>query len=203
MIIHDMPQYSDEWWAIRTGIPTASGANKLLTPTGKLSAQSDGYLNELLAERAGFGDPPMEPTEWMLRGLELEPEARAYFELETGLMVREVGFITDDDKRAGCSPDGMVADPLMYLPTGLEIKCPKASTHFSYLRAGVLPPYYAPQVHFSMAITGATGWYFLSYFPGLEPLLLLVEPDDYTAKVAAAITEFTERLETEAARFGL
>ena len=203
MIIHDMPQYSEEWWAIRRGLPTASGANKLLTPTGKLSAQSDGYLNELLAERAGFGDPPIDPTEWMLRGLMLEPEARAWFELETGFMVREVGFITTDDGRAGCSPDGLLADPLAYLPIGLEIKCPKASTHFSYLRGGILPPYYAPQVHMSLVVTGAASWWFLSYFPGLEPLLLEVKPDSYTKAVAAALDEFTDRLAKEAARFGL
>lgn len=191
-------QRSDEWFAIRCGIPTASSADKILTPTGKLSAQSDKYLNELLADRAGYGDESMEPTEWMQRGIDLEPEARALFEFHTGHDVEQVGFITNDDGTAGCSPDGII--PLM---AGFEVKCPKASTHFGYLRAGVLPPYYAPQVHFSMAITGIPLWYFMSYYPGLDPLIVLVERDEYTDRIEAAVKEFTDRLAEESARFGL
>jgi hypothetical protein len=79
MKTYGFPQRSDEWFAIRCGIPTASSADKILTPTGNLSKQSEPYLNRLLADRAGYGDAPMEPTEWMLRGIELEPEARALF----------------------------------------------------------------------------------------------------------------------------
>lgn len=201
MIIHRMEdgyeQRTDEWFAIRCGIPTASCANKILSPTGKLSTQSEAYLNQLLADRAGYGDAPIEPTEWMLRGIELEPEARALFELEKGLDVEQVGFITNEDKTAGCSPDGLM--PLC----GFEVKCPKASTHFGYLRAGIMPPYYAPQVHFSMAVTGIRAWWFMSYYPGLDPLIVLVEWDEYTDKVKSALDEFIERLNKEAARFGL
>ena len=195
-------QRSDEWFAIRCGIPTASSADKLLTPTGKLSAQADAYLNRLLADRAGFGDAPMEPTEWMLRGIELEPEARALFEFETGESVMEIGFMTNDEGTAGCSPDGLFIDLDMPIG-GLEIKCPKASTHFGYLRAGVMPKFYAPQVHFSMAVTGLKRWAFMSYFPGLDPLIVTVERDEYTDKIVAAIAEFTARLENESKRFGL
>jgi hypothetical protein len=213
------PQRSDEWFAIRCGIPTASSADKILTPGGDLSTQSEAYLNRLLADRAGYGDAPMEPTEWMLRGIELEPEARALFEFETGHQIEQVGFITNDEGTAGCSPDGLVgsvadSDGLVsgmkkiiasfdIISYGFEVKCPKASTHFGYLRAGTMPPFYKPQVHFSMAVTGITAWYFMSYFPGLDPLIVLVEADEYTDKVSAAIAEFSARLEKESARFGL
>ena len=207
MKTYGFEQRTDEWFAIRCGIPTASSADKILTPTGKLSAQSEAYLNQLLADRAGYGDAPMEPTEWMLRGIELEPEARAMFEFAQGIKVRQVGFITNEEETAGCSPDGL-ADYWNEIDQGweyygFEVKCPKASTHFGYLRAGVLPPYYAPQVHFSMAVTGLPAWWFMSYFPGLDPLILQVERDEYTEKVAEAITLFSARLEAEAERFGL
>jgi len=194
---YGFPQYSSEWWSVRAGIPTASCADKILTPTGKLSAQSEAYLNQLLAERAGYGDEPTEPTDWMLRGLELEPEARAYYELETGQTVLQVGFLTNEDGTAGCSPDGLLPD------AGWEVKCPKASTHFGYLRANELPPYYAPQVHFSMAVTGLDRWVFMSYFPGLDPLIVQVERGPYTDLIAKAVAEFVLRLEREAKRFGL
>lgn len=198
MIIHrDIDQGSQAWFDLRRGLPTASCADKLLTPTGRLSAQSEGYLNALLAERAGFADEPMEPTPWMLRGIELEPQARAMFELEKGLTVEQVAFVTTDDGRAGCSPDGLIDD------VGFEVKCPRCSTHIGYLRAGALPPYYRPQVHFSMAVTGFERWWFMSYFPGLDPLIVLVERDEYTEKVAAALGEFCDRLNAETVRLGL
>ena len=61
MIVHRFDQYSPEWWAAGVGLPTASEADKIITPGGKLSAQSDALLNRLLAEAAGFGDPPIDP----------------------------------------------------------------------------------------------------------------------------------------------
>jgi hypothetical protein len=201
MKTYGFPQRSDEWFAIRCGIPTASSADKILTPTGNLSKQSEPYLNRLLADRAGYGDAPIEPTEWMLRGIELEPEARALFEFETGQDVTQMGFITNDDGTAGCSPDGIVEG--LVGPVGYEVKCPKASTHFGYLRGLIMPPFYGPQVHFSMAVTGLKRWAFMSYFPGLDPLIVTVERDEYTEKIVAAIAEFSARLEAESKRFGL
>lgn len=193
MIIHRCEQLSDDWFALKTGLPSASKADKILTPTGKLSAQSAGYINELLAERAGYGDDAMEPTEWMLRGINLEPEARDLFEFETGLTVDQVGFVTNDDGTAGCSPDGLILDS-DNVTAGFEVKCPKASTHIGYLLGRELPAYYRPQVHYSMAVTGLNHWWFMSYFPGLDPLIIEVERDDYTEKVAEAVTGFIERL---------
>ena len=202
MKIHKCQQLSDRWFELKAGIPSASSADKILTPTGKLSAQSEGYINRLLAERAGYGDEPMEPTDWMVRGVELEPEARALFEFETELEITQVGFITNDEGTAGCSPDGLIAyDDSSYC--GVEIKCPMASTHYGYLRANIVPKKYLPQIHLSMAITGANHWWFMSYFPGLDPFIDLVKADVYTDKVSAAITEFTARLAEESKRFGL
>lgn len=202
MIIHtNIKQRSDEWFALRSGIPTASDANKILTPTGKLSAQSKGFINELIAESLGYGDPPMEPTEHMIRGTELEPEARALYEFESGKTVQQVGFITNDEKTAGCSPDGVL--DLDTLPIGWECKCPKASTHIGYLLGGELPAYYKPQVHFSMAVSGIRRWIFMSYFPGLDPLIVPVEWDSYTDAVVAAIDGFVADLAKARAELGL
>ena len=192
MIIHRMEQYSPEWWQIRKGIPTASCADKLLTPTGKLSTQSRQYMNELLAESMGFTDEPMEPTEWMKRGTALEPEARALYELMTDLEVEQVGFITNDAGTAGCSPDGV--HDWAGFDAGFEVKCPKASTHIGYLLGGTLPDYYKPQIHFSMAVTGFKRWIFMSHYPGMDPLIVTVIRDGYTDEIAKAIEGFTGQL---------
>ena len=207
MKIHTMEQMSSEWFAAKSGLPSASRAREIVTPTGAFSESSDKYLNQLLAERAGYGDPPMEPTEWMARGIELEPEARALFELETdltdGLDLIEVGGVTDLEGTRWCSPDGLIQIHNDDMVSGLEIKCPKASTHFAYLRDGFLPSYYGPQVHASMAISKIDRWIFMSYFPGLDPLIIPVVWDDYTEKVSKALDQFCERLAEESARFGL
>ena len=55
-----------------------------------------------------------------------------------------------------------------------------------------MPPEHAPQLHWSMAVTGADEWAFWSYFPGLPPFLEVIERDDYTAKVEDAIKQFGE-----------
>ena len=202
MIIHTFEQYSEQWWAARSGIPTASRASSILTATkGDLSTSCKPYINELLADKKGLGDPPTEPTEWMLRGTELEPEARRFFTFETGLPVCEVGFITNDTGTAGCSPDSLVM-PLDYelngdadlnevpYQAGLEIKCPKPSTHIGYLLNPELPNTYKQQVHFSLALTGLPVWYWMSYHPELDPVIVQVQRDEYTEKVEKALDQF-------------
>ena len=202
MILHDFEQYSTEWWAIRQGIPTASRASEIITAkTGVMSTSSFRYMNELIAEKYGLGDPPIEPTEWMLRGTELEPEARRFFTFDTGMPVREVGFVTNDEGTAGASPDSLVlfdenendrgVSGTDNFRAGLEIKCPKPSTHIGYLlNTFDLPDVYKQQVHFSLAVTGLDLWYWMSYHPELDPVLLEVKRDDYTAKVEKALHQF-------------
>ncbi len=130
MIVHDVPQGETEWSRLRLGIPTASRFDSIITPKTLKPAKGDAYLCELLTAWAlgvslnDGGNP------WTRRGNELEAEARnAYaWEYQGGEPVREVGFVTDDAGRYGCSPDGLVgADGL------LEIKSPSAKQHVAYM----------------------------------------------------------------------
>ena len=207
MIIHNFEQYSPEWWAIRQGIPTASCASNIITAAkGDLSVSCRNYINELLAEKKGLGDPPMEPTDWMKRGTELEPEARRFFTFETGLQTQEVGIVLNDNGTAGASADALIPNqdqtlfdemtadewhvPPGVIRAGLEIKCPKPSTHIGYLLNPGLPNTYKQQVHFSLAVSGLDLWYWMSYHPELDPVIIQVERDEYTEKVEKAIDQF-------------
>ncbi len=208
MIIHNCEQYSPEWWAVRRGIPTASSADKIVTPKGAFSTQSRGLMHALMADAIGLGDPPFEPTEWMLRGKELEPEARAAFTFMTDLPTLPVGFVTNETATAGCSPDSMIpardatlfddmtADvwqvPSNLLRAGLELKCPKPSTHIGYLLADEVPSKYIPQCHWSMATSNVKQWYFMSYHPDMDPLIKVVEWDEYTEAMVKAIARFAD-----------
>ena len=173
MITLDVEQCSDEWLAARAGIPTASCFDKIITSTGKKSTQAKTYMMKLIAEHFTKEKTSVEQNDWMLRGIELEEEARDYYKLITDRDVSEVGLIyKDDDKLVSCSPDGLTGD------RGLEIKCPAPHTHVSYLLDGKLPTSYVMQVQGSMWVSGLDKWDFLSYHPDFPHLLITVEKDD-------------------------
>ena len=190
IILDKFPQGSDEWLQSRKGRATASQAKSILTPTGKLSKSATGYMRRL-ARECVIDDPQAfqgnKFTEW---GHEFEAEARMVFTKQTGFDVSEVGLcVNKDNLILACSPDGLVMFDQAII-AGLEIKCPSVDTHVEYLMEGVLPSEYAVQVHWSMMVTGIRHWYFMSYFPGLNPLILRVEYDDFTEKLKEAAELF-------------
>jgi hypothetical protein len=173
MRIIECEQGTPEWLQARLGIPSASSYSKLVTTTGKSSAQAEAYINQLVAERI-TGEPTIfHVTEPMTRGIELEPEARFRYEMETGNLVIQVGFLMHDTLQAGASPDGLVGEN-----GGLEIKCPSAHTHVEYLRDGDLPIKYFQQVQGCLWISGRDWWDFMSYHPKMEPLIVRVFRDE-------------------------
>lgn len=191
MIVLNCEQGSDEWFEARCGVATASKFDAIITTTGKASTQAEAYMNSLVAEYFTREKVSIKQNEWMQRGVELEVEARAYYELTTGREVSQVGFILkDDQKLIGCSPDGLMLD------RGLEIKCPAPSTHISYLLSGKLPTAYFQQVQGSMWVTGFDKWDFLSYCPNLPPLLLTIEKDAvFHDQLSQAMSDFIEKMQ--------
>lgn len=195
--IHNCLQGSEEWLNIRRGLPTASKFREIITSArGDLSKSAPGYMAELLAEtydtdlvNTDVDMTGFEGNRWTDRGTALEPDARAKFEEITGYTVKEVGFVTRDAEDAGCSPDGLAYEGEV-CDGGLEIKCPAPKTHVLYIEKGELPGSYKQQVHGSMAITGLNVWYFMSYCPGIQPLLLEVKRSAYTDAVERALNGF-------------
>lgn len=190
--IDDIEQGTPEWHALRLGIPTASCFDRIVTPAkGELSTQSSAYLHELLAEWLSGASGASFSSPWTERGTDLEPEARAYYAFERDTDVHQVGFVFADSTRmVGCSPDGIVGDDGL-----LEFKCPKPATHIGYLLAGKLPTTYRAQVQGSLMVTERLWCDFVSYCPGLPPLIVRVERDtDYIAKLRAGLKTFIERL---------
>jgi hypothetical protein len=172
MIVHDLEQGTDEWFSVRLGIPTASRFADIYTSTGKVAAGQSKYMHTLAAEWLMGGKVETYQNEHMIRGNELEPEARAYYEFESGLDVEQTGFITTDDGLIGGSPDGLTE------PGGLEIKCPTPQVHVEYLLAGKCPAKYYPQVQGLMFLTGKEHWDFMSYHPEMpQQLIVRVERD--------------------------
>jgi hypothetical protein len=189
MTILPCNQRSPEWVAARLGRLTASRVSDALS-TLKRGGESAGRRNlrvQLVLERlTGRPQDVIVPTFDMERGTELEPEARAAYEADTGIMVESVGFVMHDELMAGCSPDGLTADGL------IEIKCPKAATHLDYLR-GELPREYWLQIVHGLWLTGRAWGDFVSYHPDFPEAVRMKRTRILAADVDLLAHELTVR----------
>lgn len=164
--VHDVAQRGQEWFALRCGLLTGSSANDLIQErrkgTGELKARTD-LRRRLVAERITntcLDDLPFTPYD-VQRGIDLEPMAFVAYEARTGRMAKRVGFLRHATLKAGASPDGGVNA----WEGGLELKCPKATTHLGYIQDGVLPEEYRGQCLHGLWLTGAAWWDFCSFHP--------------------------------------
>ena len=197
MRINNHTQGSDEWLQSRLGKPTASNFGKLITPTGKPSTSADGYINDLIAQKITGELPEFYTNAAMERGNELEPAAKALYEFINGVEVVQVGLCLHDTLDCGASPDGLIG-----VDGGIEIKCPLPHTHIAYLREGVVPSKYIPQIQGCLWITGRDWWDFMSYHPAMEDLIVRVERDnEYIKKLADQVERAVDIIKTESKKW--
>lgn len=191
MKVVDCKQGTVEWYMARRGLPTASQFNRIITPkTGKASSSQLPLICELIADMAMNGAPmgvESYTSRAMQAGIDTEPDARRWYDFETGETVEQVGFCLSDCGRYGASPDGLVGDD-----GGLELKCPEPRKHIEYLIAGTLPAEYRCQVHGALIVTGRAWWDFMSYATGIQPLIVRVVPDEFTMQLMYAVHDFCE-----------
>lgn len=191
-------QGTESWFADRCGCATASRiADIIATTKSGPSASRQNYLAQLVAERLTGTVEPSFSNAAMQWGTETEPLARAEYEILTGEMVEQVGFIRHPRiEMAGASPDGLVGDDGL-----VEIKCPNTATHIEYLLAGKVVPKYIPQMAWQIACAGRKWCDFASYDPrlpeGLRLFKIRYTPDDeylsdLQAKVSVFLSEVTE-----------
>lgn len=192
---YDLIQYSPEWWEQRRGMPSASDFDKVLQPVKmKPSGSQDAYMNQLVADTAelnpnAFTERGRMGTADMIAGRNAEPEARKWYQMYADLDVKQLGGVETDDGRFWCSPDGEVGGG-----AGLELKCPKLSTQVEYLRDHDALLYaYRCQVHGQLLVTGWPWVDLVSYAPGLPPVVLRIEPDDFTLRLAEELESFWTR----------
>ena len=185
LITLDCEQGSEEWLAARLGIPTATGFENIVTATGKKSASYIKYMAELIEESIlGSGDTFK--SGFMERGNQLEPQARAAYEFLTGSDVIQVGGVyLNENRDVMVSPDGLIPS----LKKGLEIKCPKMSTHIRYLLECGVPAEYVIQVQANLWVTGYETWDFVSYCPEYQKQTLYLFTAARDEKLMKAVDE--------------
>lgn len=191
----DCDQRTPEWHQCRKGRLTASKFGAWLAKNDKTSSNARvTAISSVLAEVAGYPDPPVFETEDIRRGIEMEPVAIQAFSKRTGLIVDSIGFAKSIHGLFGCSPDGIILES----GEGVEIKCPRASKLIQYIQHGKLPEEYRAQVHGSMAVTGAKAWHFFAFHEGIPSFHIRVERDDYTDEILGGLIDFSNHLRAAA-----
>ncbi len=176
MKIHDMEQYSDEWWALRALKLTASNAQAI----GSNGKGLETYCTEVVTEY--YSQAPKEQLDniHIQRGNELEPIARTSYELQTGNEVIEIGMVTNANisKYVSASPDGEVTGK----NKGIEIKCLMDRKHFEQIIAKeiTVESKYMWQMQMQMLVTGWKSIDYVLFNPNFTESLLIktVSPDE-------------------------
>lgn len=164
---------------------------------GDESQKRIGFRMDLVAERLTRLTEPYYVSPEMKWGTKHEPMARALYEVATGSDVDQIGFaIHPTMDFSGASPDALVDSD-----GGLEIKCPKTTTHLGYMMAGVVPEDYIPQMMWNMVCCERLWWDFVSYDPRLEDAgmhLFCVRLDYDQAeanRMASEVRKFNDEIE--------
>jgi len=192
-----MQQRTDEWFAARLGKVTASRIADIMakTKTGYAASRKN-YLFELLCERLSGQREEKFISASMQRGIDLEPKARAVYEIETGEWVEEVGFIPHPTiAMSGASPDGLIRDDGL-----IEIKCPNTAAHIEFLQTQKPKQEYIYQMQWQMACTGRKWCDFVSYDDRLPENLVycsvhIPRDDDFIQSLEQEVEKFLAELE--------
>jgi hypothetical protein len=169
--IVDCEQNSAEWFWARTGRITASRMSDLMATLkrgGEAASRRD-YRAQLIAERLTGKTEDRYLSKEMQFGIEQEPFARTAYEIRTENTVDQAGFIFHPRLDfSGASPDGLIGQD-----GGLELKCPKTTTHLAYMTAGTIPEEHQYQMLWNMACADREWWDFASFDPRLPEKLRL------------------------------
>lgn len=191
MIIVDVEQQTRDWYMEKNGVPSASNFDKIITASGDQSKQRQAYLYQLAGQKVSGTQDAGFQSAGMLRGIEMEAEARNLYELVTDAKIQRVGVCFRDERKLyGCSPDGLIGKSGL-----LEIKCPFVQTHVGYLMKGVLPLEYFVQTQGQLLVTERPWVDFISYYPGIRPLTVRVKRDrKFLPKLEAELDLFCRDL---------
>lgn len=181
---HDCAQYSDQWDKLRLGIPTSSQFDKIITPTGKESAQWRKYAYGLIAERLTKRRLDAYVSPFMERGLDLEMDAMNEYELQSDVETVPIGFVTNDAGTIGCSPDRLVGENGL-----LELKCPAPQTQVGYLLGEELERDYYPQLQGQLFVSEREWVDILAFHPEIRFVVKRMYRDEAYIKQMAILLE--------------
>ena len=201
-IIKGIEQGSPEWMALRIGKIGGSRVSDVLTE-GRNGAESlikRKYKNELIRERLTGKKLDTYKTPAMQRGIDLEPMARAWYEVKYNTFVDQVAIVLHPTiDGAQCSPDGIVEATNSLI----EIKIPNPENHLDNILTGgkQLEQYY-DQVQWQLACMPEKEFCdLISFDPDMPDHLQgfvkrIYRDDEYINNMQNAVIAFLSEIET-------
>ncbi len=197
--LFDIEQSTPEWLELRRGIPTASEFKTILA-NGKARAS---YMRKLAGEQ--LSEQPMETFQnaAMLRGKEMEAEARDHFARANLLDMQLCGFVRRKLKSGrftGCSPDSLFSASKTKTDTVLEIKTMRPDLMIEQRENGYdphrLPSEHLAQCMGALWITGYPRVELIVYYRGMPYTLhySINRDNAYIAELEAAVERFDNEL---------
>lgn len=178
----ELPQGSPEWHAARAGIPTASEFSSLLAKGEGKTRKA--YMLRLAGEIITGKPGETFQSADMVRGHEMEPEARAMYAFMREVDPLEVGFCRRGS--AGCSPDSLIGED-----GALEIKTKKPERLIDCILADKVPSEHVAQLQGVLWITGRKWIDLACYWPGLPLFVKRCERDEeYIERLAVEVRQF-------------
>ena len=155
---YEIKQGTEEWHRIRWGKIGGTLAKGLFS-------KGDNLLHDVLSER--LEDFQLDEDSYespdMLRGYEMEPQARKALSEYIGVELLECGWLQSEiSSLLGISPDGISADETV----SAEIKCPGSKKHAQTIIANEIPLDNLDQcIHYFTVNSRLQIHYFCSYRP--------------------------------------
>lgn len=174
--IYNFEQGTEEWFAARCGVVTASVIGQLITAKTFKPAENDtarALTLSLVAERITGHVEPVIPSRDMERGTLDEPYARDIYSeryepaTEVGFMVRDF-----DGYKIGYSPDGLVGDKGL-----IEIKSRKQKIQLKAFLDDAVPAENMAQIQTGLLVSGRQWCDYVSYSGGMPLYVKRVHPD--------------------------
>lgn len=186
-------QGTDEWFAARAGILTASVMSCLLVNGKDKSGFGVGaytLMNQLIGERfTGEAAEKFEGNRHTERGHELEPVARKFVSERLEIDIVECGIILNHG--CGYSPDGLVGDDGL-----VEIKTRLPKLQVDVILGGVIPAEHMVQCQVGIWLSERDHLDFASFYPGM-PLFhkRTYRDEQMIRKLTERVTSFYEIME--------
>lgn len=191
----DVEQLSEDWYALRRGIPTASKFSSILAEgEGKMRTK---YLCQLAGEIISGETAETFRNEAMERGRIMEDAARAYYQRAHLADVERIGFVRRTVRKhfhdyiIGASPDAKVGKR-----KGLEIKTMRPELLFELKRNGAAgpPPQFRAQCQGTMWAADWDELDLLLFYDGRKkPMALsftMVRDDAFIGRLAQEVERF-------------
>lgn len=182
MKIHTVAQGTEEWLKLRLGKFTASSAQAIASNGKGLETLVFEKVAEILTgkEKEAYTNVDIE------RGHQLEEMARSAYELETGNLVKKIGFI-EVDEYMGCSPDGLIGEEGL-----VEIKCKNDVNFVRMMIDQKVDPEHHWQMQMQMLLTGRVWCDYVVFNQNFPKPIIVIRVDrdqDATTKLDTGLLQ--------------